>query len=188
MRLQYPEISDLELFGLLSGKQREGAFRELFRRYETRVWAYCRVAMGNDDLAKDVAQEVFIRFLRAGEAATPVDNVGGYIIRIARNLCLNEHKKDKGRFIRIDDDFDFAAPPDGYDRREMTATIELALDYLPAEHKEAVVMQAFSQMSYQEIADAQRVPVTTVRNRISRAKKRLRELLDTYYNEVRDTL
>lgn len=178
----------MDLFAMLTGKQREGAFRELFRRYETRVWAYCRVAIANDDQAKDVAQEVFIRFLRAGEAGTPVENVGAYILRIARNLCLNEHKRNTGRFIRMDEEFDAAAPPDGYDRHEMTAAIEVALEYLPAEHKEAIIMQAFSQMSYQEIADVQEVPVTTVRNRISRAKKRLRELLVTYYNEVKDTL
>lgn len=174
--------TDFELYMQLSAAHsRESAFKELYRRYEQRVWAYCWVSLHNEDKSKDIIQEAFFRFYKAGEKGVAVDNVPAYLMRIVRNLVIDEHRKSDRQFVDIED-IDIPAPADGYEQREMNAIIETALQLLPAEYKDALIMQTYSDMSYNEIAEVQNVPLTTVRNRIVRAKARMREILSVYIN------
>lgn len=172
--------NDNELFGQLSQPSlREAAFKELYRRYEQRVWAYCRISLRNDERAKDLVQDAFYRFYKVGESATPVENIPAYLMRIVRNLCLDEQRKESRHFVSIED-VEVPAQNETYEQREMTQVVETALQLLPDEYKEALVLQAFSDMSYNEIAEVQKVPLSTVRNRVVRAKAKLRQILSVY--------
>jgi RNA polymerase sigma-70 factor (ECF subfamily) len=59
----------------------------------------------------------------------------------------------------------------------------MALELLGDEYREALVLQTYNELSYQEIAEIQGVPLTTVRNRIVRAKRKLREIVQPYLAE-----
>ncbi len=175
-------VSDTELYALFNNTQVcNDAFKELYRRYEHKVWAYCRITLGNDDKAKDAVQESFVRFFRTGQKGTAIDNVGAYLMRIVRNICLDEKKRSATQPITLDE-IDIPTLGNDYEKKEMTLVMESALQLLPDEQKEALIMQTFGNMTYNEIADIQNVPLTTVRNRIVRAKKRLREILSPYLN------
>ncbi len=182
MNRKIDTYSDNELFEMLASPAcREQAFKELYRRFEQRVWAYCRISLRNDEHAKDVAQDIFIKFYKAGEKGATVGNVSAYIMRIVRNAVIDEQNKTSHRLLKIED-LEISVPFQEDNQNELEQMIETALQLLPEEHKDALIMQTYSNMTYNEIAVIQEVPMTTVRNRIVRAKSRLRELLSGYVN------
>jgi RNA polymerase sigma factor (sigma-70 family) len=71
------------------------------------------------------------------------------------------------------------------ERSELIALLDVALEVLPDEQREALILQVYEDMSYQEIADFMNVPLTTVRNWVVRAKKRLRDELQQYWTDYR---
>jgi len=176
---------DTELFALLSGdpKSKESAFTELYTRHSSRVYRYCRYILADSDAADDVFQETFIRFLHSGEKATNVSNVPAYLLRIARNLCLNAKRDDKSAHSEVIEDLEIPMEDKTVEMAELGRLIEMALALLPEEHREAFVLQEYNGLSYKEIADVTNVPLTTVRNRVVRAKKKLREILTPYLEE-----
>ena len=69
------------------------------------------------------------------------------------------------------------------DENELRNLIDITLDTLSAEQREAFVLQTFNGMSYSQIAEVTDVPVSTVRNRVVRAKQRVREIVTRYFLE-----
>ncbi|HZV13474.1 MAG TPA: RNA polymerase sigma factor [Candidatus Kapabacteria bacterium] len=179
--------SDSELYALLRGDHRakENAFTELYARYSSRVYVYCCRIMGDNVSAEDVFQETFIRFLQTAEKGQDVLNIPAYLLRIARNLCFNAKRDDKSAAALSVDDFQFSTEDKTVESAELGRLIEMALSLLTEEHREAFVLQAYNGLSYEEIAEVTNVPVTTVRNRVVRAKKRMREILSPYMEELK---
>ncbi|MCU0330085.1 MAG: RNA polymerase sigma factor [Candidatus Kapabacteria bacterium] len=179
MTLHFPSMSDSDLFSLLSGAERERAFSEIYGRYNRRVYAYCRTILGDSVRADDVFQETFLSFLRSAERGTAVDNVLAYLLRIARNHCLNA--KARERFVLDSEDvLDALSVQPSVETDELHNVVRIALDVLPEHHREAVVLQMYDEMSYEEIGVVMDVPVSTVRNWVVRGKRRLRNVLSSY--------
>lgn len=177
----YQTFSDEELFQMLSLLDEcNSAFTELYRRYEKRVWSYARISLQNDQLAKDATQETFMRIFNAGKRSTCVERFSAYVMRIVRNIVLNEQQRRSVQMVDIDTLELPSAEQGTYEQQEMNAIVETALHLLPDEYRDAFSMQTFSDMSYNEIAEVQNVPLSTVRNRVVRAKAKLREILNTY--------
>ncbi len=70
------------------------------------------------------------------------------------------------------------------EKHEMQNIIASALNLLSDEWREAVVLQVYDGLSYNEIAEILEVPMSTIRNWIVRGKKQLREIISPYFNEV----
>ncbi len=172
--------NDEELFmAMLKADERDAAFRELYRRYEQRCWAYSMVCVHVESRAKDLVQETFMRVFAAATKGTSVLNVGAYIMRILRNLCIDDIQKHSREFVDLDD-LELEGPSHTYEQLELQRILETALQLIPIEHRDALLLQAYAGMSYEEIAQEQDVPLSTVRNRIVRAKARLRTILQPY--------
>lgn len=160
---------------------RDLAFSELYSRYSTRIHLYCRRILGNDVQADDIFQETFIRFLRSVERETEMTNIPAYLLRIARNLCLNA-KRDERPTVPIED-FQMPYEDRSYESAEIAGLVAMSLELLSEEHREALTLQAYGGLSYLEIATMLGVPVTTVRNWIVRAKKQMQEILTPYLRD-----
>ncbi|TAL68056.1 MAG: RNA polymerase sigma factor [Bacteroidetes bacterium] len=176
----YQNTPDSELYRLLSGsnQEKEMSFREIYKRHSQNVYAYCRRVVGNKDVAEDLFQETFLRLLQSADANKEMVNLSGYIIKIARNLCL-KHKSSQEEFVSLED-FEIKVEDNTLERTEITNVITMALELLGDEYREALVLQIYNELSYNEIAEIQGVPLTTVRNRIVRAKQKLREIVQPY--------
>jgi len=175
--------SDIQLYALLrTDAEREAAFAELYARYSSRVWLYCRRIVGDEALADDLFQDTFLRFLKSAAQERKMTNVPAYLLRIARNLCLNA-KRDHKTTVALED-FHFQFEDRSAEHAELARLVAMALDLLPDDHKEALSLQTYGGLSYKEIADIMDVPMTTVRNWIVRAKKRMREILSPYLADV----
>ncbi len=96
MAVAMQQYSDEDLFTLLGSddEQSRRAFELLYNRHSSRVYTYCRRMLNNSALAEDIFQEAFIRLYNAARSHRgTMTNTGAYLLRIARNLCLNEKQK-----------------------------------------------------------------------------------------------
>lgn len=182
MKNKYSNMNDAELYYCLSGNQmdKEAAFSEIYSRHSQRVYLYCRRLIGSKEQAEDLFQETFLSLLGSTQKTREMTNLPGFIIKIARNLYLKLRRDNKAIFITIDD-LEIGFEDNHLDRKELTEILTSSLALLPDEYREALVLQTYNGMTYEEIADFMEVPVTTIRNWIVRSKKKIREILIHYW-------
>lgn len=185
-----PDLSrhtDAELCEMLRSDRaaKERAFTELYGRHSSRIWLYCRKVMGDAESASDMFQATFLRFLQSMEVEREMTNVPGFLLRIARNLCLNA--REKMRPIPLPpNELRIPVEDDSLEAKELARLITTALDLLPEDQREAFVLQIYNGLSYKEIAEVIDRPVSTVRNRVVRAKQKIREILAPYLADYRE--
>lgn len=142
-----------------------------------------RWLMRNDDEAADAVQDACVRALRF---------IGGFrdgdgrvwLLAIVRNTCYSRLKRGAARQneTEFDDEIhssecDSPDPAVLLQRTIDSEALRLALEGLPEELKEIVVMRELEWMSYKEIAEVAGLPIGTVMSRLSRARKRLQRAL-----------
>jgi RNA polymerase sigma-70 factor (ECF subfamily) len=179
-------VSDEELYRMLNEATgtRDAAFAELYARHGARIWAYCRCVCGGGSSAEDVFQDTFVRFLESARRDHSVDNVPAYLLRIARNTCLNVHRARKPTVML--EDVHLPAHDTSFDRRELLELVTMALDLLPEDYREAFYLREFEDLPYKEIAAMLDTTPVTVRIRVTRARKKIREILHPYLAELED--
>jgi RNA polymerase sigma-70 factor, ECF subfamily len=110
-----------------------------------------------------------------------MSNVPGFLLTIARNLCLNA-KRDRKPTVTVEDVEAALAVP-GQEQREFTQLVTMALEMLPDDYREVFVLREYEGLTYAEIADIIDTSLPTVKVRIFRAKQRLRQILTPYLME-----
>lgn len=165
-----------------SKHERDTAFQELYARYSQRVFSYCSRIIGHREHAEDVFQDSFLKFLNSATPTNDVENVPAYLLRIARNNCFNYMRARKTEHVEFED-MHLPSPENKYEITELARLAETAMELLPEEHAEAFALQTYGGLSYNEIAEIQKVPLTTVRNRVVRAKAKLQSILGKYLND-----
>lgn len=182
MKKGISQLSDKELYTLLkqNDDDKEKAFAELYSRYSRGVYAYCYRIIGNQQSAEDIFQETFLSFLKTTEQKRVMTNVQAFLLRIARNLCLNVNREKRSRVLSLDD-LNIGIEDNRIERNEISKLIVSALDLLTQEYREVVVLQLYNEMSYKEIADLLELSISTVRNRATRGKQKIREILAPYF-------
>ncbi|MEA1903160.1 MAG: sigma-70 family RNA polymerase sigma factor [Actinomycetota bacterium] len=158
-------------------------WEEVARVYGRKIYNFAYRLTGNPDDAHDLVQEVLLR-VRRGLANYQPGSFEGWLWRITRNAFLDEIRKRKRRPT--------APLPDEVDRWDLAKTesadevyarltlgddVQKALLDLPIEFREAIILCDVVGLSYDEIAQAASVPIGTVRSRIHRGRKLMRESL-----------
>ena len=176
---------------LLLEKARRGdqeAFGELVRLYEKKVYALTLRMCKNPDDAAEAAQEAFLaawqglKFFR-GEASFST-----WLYRLASNACVDllrkeqRHRAVSGPSLNDEDTYmdiadDAATPQELAERSELREQIEEGLQSLSPEHREVLILRELHQLSYDEIAQTLDLDTGTVKSRISRGRKALRNFL-----------
>lgn len=157
-------------------------WEDVARRYGRKIYNFAYRLTGNPDDAADLVQEVLLRVRRGLEGYTP-GSFEGWLWRITRNAFLDGVRKEKRRPTSPLPDDDRAVAGASPSPDEVLAAIRLSDDVqaallkLPLDFREAVVMCDVVGLTYEEIAEAADIPVGTVRSRIHRGRKMLRELL-----------
>lgn len=182
------EYSDLELYDMVKNKkgQFEIAFAELYNRHSPRVFAYCKRYVGSKEEAKDVFQETFESFYKTTHQEREMTNIPAFLLRIARNLCINyikSRKKDSMNvsyedYMAVNEERKF----EGDD--ELLELINVALDTLPEKYKEMFILREYDGLTYSEIAEVTDEPIANVKVRIHRSKQKIREVLEPYIKEI----
>lgn len=177
-------MSDDALFAALALDKpaADKAFAELYSRHATRIWAYCRTVFGEHVQAEDVFQETFTRFLEQGQKRTVVRNVPAYLLIIARNLCLNA-KRDAKDSVEIED-FHMTVNDRPFENRELLDLVNRAMALLSEEQREAFFLREYEDLPYADIASVLGITALSARLRVSRARQRIRDILQPYVIEL----
>ena len=163
------------------------AFAELVRRYEGAVYSLCYRTVGDAGEAEDLAQEAFLRLYRSRDKFRSGARLRPWLHKIAVNVCLDALRKRKDPALSLDDMREGQSvppipsgeplPEEVCLTREARMAVQQALLQLPGEYRVALVLRYQEELSYQEVADALGVPLSTVETRIFRAKKMLGQVL-----------
>ena len=178
-------LSDKELLKLLRGErmQSEAAFSEFYRRYAPAVHAYCSKVFNDRTQAEDIFQETIIRFYQKVDTNATVINIPGYLITIARNLCLN-HKRDVVTTVQIDGMEIMTEQNQQYETTELLELITMSLDLIGFEYKEAFVLREWDGLPYNEIAEIIGTTIENAKSRVFRAKQKIKDILAPYMKEL----
>ena len=183
MKPNFEQKEDIELYYLMRGgtKTSEKAFAELYIRYSPRIYAYCRRFLGNKQDAQDVFQESFVRFYQSSQQERVMTNIPAFLLKIARNLCVN-FKKRTHKPVTLEDYIH--SEPDRHDKDELLNLIKTTLDLLPQEYRELFILREYEYLTYHEIAELTGISLATVKIRLFRAKQKIRDILAPYLSEI----
>ena len=174
----------------------EAAFGEIMRRYRSPITNYIFRFLNDYEEAVDIAQETFVRVYFALERYHTDYAFSTYIYRIATNLAISEIRKRKrrkllsmtGLFQYDEEDAQDFNPPDekllpdeNLIENEQSRTIAKAISTLPEKYRAPIVLREVEGKSYDEIAEILELGLGTTKSRISRARKLLREKLQSYF-------
>jgi RNA polymerase sigma factor (sigma-70 family) len=136
---------------------------------------------GNDTDAEDVVQEAYLRAFKFF-AGFHGDNSRAWLLKVVRNACYTWLQHNRPHALTIE--FDETLHSGESDTPEIlvlqtvnTHWLKQALEALPPEFREAVILRELEGFSYKEIASLAEVPVGTVMSRLARARKRLQQCL-----------
>jgi len=187
MSKEYSKYNDKQLFESCRNNHisKNELFTELYTRYSQRIYAYCLRVLSTIEDAKDVFQESFISFYKSDKFNNlEFQNtcVFGYLLIVTRNLCLN-HKRTSVELVNIDD-FLIGFNDSRYEEKELLKLISMALEFLDIQYREPFVLRQYEGLSYTEIAEIIGCNESTIRNRVWRAKDKIREILAPYIDDL----
>lgn len=187
MGRKYEQLEDSELFHLLKEEKSiaEKAFSELYSRYATGIYAFCRRFLGNIEEAQDIFQETFMKFHQRAKQLDKTTNVRGFLYVIARNLCINHTRTHK--YSVVYEDYMNVKFENRMESDEILNLIKSSIELLPDDLKEAFILKEYNGMSYKDIAEITNSNYNTVRIRLFRAKKKLRSILAPYFADYNKT-
>lgn len=174
------EQTDEDLMGRFQ-EGNENAFVELYDRYNRRLYGYCVKMLQDKVLAEDLFQEIFIRVSRKRHHFRG-GNFSGWLFAIARNQCLNA-LRDTVNHTSLEDVSGGLMAPDKELYDETSEILRDAIEALPEEMREALVLRVYSGFSYQEISEITGAKLATVKVRIHRAKLKLHDMLKSYFSD-----
>src|SRR3954470_8569545 len=156
-----------------------------------------RVALrftGEPARAHDLVQDTMLKAFRSWHRYEPGTNVRAWLLTILRNTFINEYRKEKQRGPTVDistaetfslfNEVQEEDPEGQFFDQIVDDEVLKAIDKLPVEFRETLVLSDLEGMSYQEIADVTSVPVGTVKSRLFRARRALQRQLYDYAVEM----
>lgn len=167
------------------------AFGEIVTRWERRIFALAFGMLGREEDARDVTQETFLAAFRNLRAFRGDAKVSSWLHRIAVNQCITRQRRAKVRSesaLETEEEKNagnFAAPIHYSPARvveglERTAAVRRAVNSLPIDLRQVVIMKEFEELTFQEISDALELPLSTVKSRLYTALKQLQMRLQKF--------
>ena len=174
---------------VLSGDRER--FEVLVARYQTRLVNYLYRMVRNLEEAHDLTQEVFIRVYQALDRYDSQYRFSTWLFRVAQNAAIDVIRKRRIQLVpltrRADEGSDTMVDlelPDGQPAalealpgRELDASIRSAIDTLPWEYRELILLRHYGELAYEEIAEVKAMPLGTVKNKLFRARQMLKQQL-----------
>jgi RNA polymerase sigma-70 factor, ECF subfamily len=167
------------------------AFGEIVRRWERRIFALAFGMLGREEDARDATQETFLAAFRNLRNFRGEAKVSSWLHRIAVNQCITRQRRAKVRGeTALEDEAEknaaiFALPLEASPARtaeyvERSMAVRKAVSALPPDLRQVVVMKEFEELTFQEIADALEVPLSTVKSRLYTALRQLQLRLQKF--------
>ncbi|HXK09034.1 MAG TPA: sigma-70 family RNA polymerase sigma factor [Vicinamibacteria bacterium] len=163
------------------------AFDGLVARWEDRIRGAAFRFLGSEEEARDVAQEAFLKAYRSLAGFKREARFSSWLYQIATNLCRDRLRRRKTRATVSLDEMEETGSvmvetgPGAQDRllqMDLARTVRRAIESLPDEQREVVILKEYQDLTFLEIAQALDVPVSTVKTRLYRGLGQLRLRLE----------
>ncbi|MBC7881757.1 MAG: sigma-70 family RNA polymerase sigma factor [Anaerolineae bacterium] len=170
------QIADEELVSKASKGDSE-AFRQLYRRYSSRVRGLLYQMMNEPDHLDDLTQEVFVKVFRSLPKFRGDSAFSTWLFRIAVNCCQDARRKRKRhpQSVQIDGLMVASGQEDALRKLDREELVARALQTLKEEHRIVIVLHDLQDRPQEEIAKMLSVPVGTIKSRLFYARRQLRE-------------
>jgi RNA polymerase sigma-70 factor (ECF subfamily) len=155
------------------------AFSLLVRRWERPIYGLSLRMLGRDEDARDVCQETFLAAYRNLRKFRGDAKFSSWLYRIALNACHSRLRKQQSAMVeqsidQEDDDgrrYEIADSgleglPERLQRNQRAEMVRKALQALPAEMRQVIIMKEYEELTFAEIAEILQVPVSTVKSRV----------------------
>ena len=171
---------------------------ETIARERGRLWNFIRRRINDEGEAEDILQEVFYELVEAYRLMKPVEQVGAWLFRVARNRITDLFRKKKpeplSQSLRTDENDEplfledllpskDAGPDAVFARGLLIEELEAALDELPEEQREVFIAHEIEGRSFKELANETGLSVNTLLSRKHYAVLHLRQRLQAIYDE-----
>jgi RNA polymerase sigma factor (sigma-70 family) len=154
------------------------ALDALIARWHPALWSYLRRVTGNPDAAADALQETWLRILRGLPRLREPARLRSWMFSIARRVLMDRWRTQYAAPVFAEvEPLDLAEPDDRHDAALAAEELQAALDMLPPPERELLALFYLEELSLSELADVLVVPVGTVKSRLFRARRMLRERL-----------
>jgi RNA polymerase sigma-70 factor (ECF subfamily) len=171
------------------------AFGEIVRRWERRIFSLAYGMLGREEDARDATQETFLSAFRNLRGFRGEAKVSSWLHRIAVNQCITRQRRAKVRSESALEDETEAngaqystpaheSPARTAESRERTEIVRRAVNALPVDLRQVIVMKEFEELTFQEIAEALDLPLSTVKSRLYTALRQLQMRLKNMASEV----
>jgi RNA polymerase sigma factor (sigma-70 family) len=168
-------------------RQQDQRLSEVVQREQSRLRSFIRRRVTDARDAEDILQDVFYKLVEANRLLMPIDHVTGWLFRVARNRITDFFRKKMPE--RLDDAAEDrlpssdAGPEAMYARNVLLDELEQAIAELPEEQRDVFVAHEFEGRSFREMAAETGVSVNTLLSRKRYAVRRLRERLQSIYDD-----
>lgn len=182
------ELQDQELVSLyIQGN--ESCLEDLITRHKKRVFSYIMMIVRDRHLAEDVFQDTFIKVIQTLKRGTYNDEGKflPWVLRIAHNLIIDHFRRVKRMpVVNGGDDFDIFSiltlsqinAEDKLTKRQIRTDVRKAIENLPIEQREVLIMRYYIDMSFKEIADTTNCSINTALGRMRYALINLKKMLE----------
>jgi RNA polymerase sigma-70 factor (ECF subfamily) len=168
-----------------------GAFAELVKRYERKIYRLAKNITQNDEDAEDVLQDAFLKAYEHLGGFQGQSKFYTWIVRIAVNEALMKLRKRKGdRFVSLDEPIDTGEeevkrevavwegnPEQQYSQEELQRILNEAVEELKPDFRTVFTLRDIEELSTEETAEALGISIPAVKSRLLRARLALREKL-----------
>jgi RNA polymerase sigma factor (sigma-70 family) len=166
-----------ELLAIRCQLGESAAFDDLIARWHGPLWTFVRRLTQDDDAARDVLQDVWVKVLRGITGLRDASKLRGWLFGIARRTLMDRLRDQYATASAVDVDVDVDAisddtPVDSFGDLD---ALDRAVERLPIVDREVVTLFYLQELSLTEIAEALKVPVGTVKSRLFRARRLLRQ-------------
>lgn len=158
----------------------ETVFDEVVNTYSRRIYELCYRILRNEEEARDMAQEVFVRVYEKRGKFGGRSSLYTWIYRIATNMCLTRLKKIKVQTVpleAVEGTLEARPESDGPDYSRLEAAVKDAMAGLPPRQRAVFAMRFFDKLSFKEVAEASGTTVGAAKANYHHAVKHLRNTL-----------
>jgi RNA polymerase sigma-70 factor, ECF subfamily len=165
----------------------ESAFDVLLGRWEKRIRGAIYRLVGSDEEARDLCQEAFLKAYKSLRSFKQEARFSSWLYQIALNLCRDRMRRRRGKTMVSLDELEEggAAMPvagptalDLLQERDTSRLVAQAVESLPGEQREVIILKEYQGLTFLEIAQVLDVPISTVKTRLYRGLDQLRSRLE----------
>lgn len=167
------------------------AYANIINKYKNQLYATILRMTKNPQDAQDLVQDAFIKVYRNLEKYDGSGPFAGWLYRIAINHCMDEFRKKRYSTVQVEIDESKVVnrehPEVVFLKKEKSRQLERLITTLPEDERLTILLRYVNEMSYEEIGEVMDMPLSTVRNKLHRAKKKMRETVKReggYFHEL----